>query len=159
MIKNELPSNETTNGDNSSALINSLHSPYLQIDPSLLDVSVHSTIDSLNSISINSNENDSKKSQPQSNIDIDIFITEMDQPKTVYNLNVPLIYTPAQIIIDIIKEKMNKVHASSSQIEQVIEQYKNSYVLNVCGCEEIFHGNKYPIQLYKVIISFQIVCF
>ena len=122
-----------------------LYAPYLEIDPSLLDVSIMNTVKSLNEISLFNNDTQSNK------IQIDVHIMETDTPAMVYNLNVPLSYTPADVTIEIIRKKLSSLGQTNEQMNDVIEKYKDSYMLNVCGCDEIFYGNTHKLSSYKVI--------
>ena len=132
------------------SLIDCIYAPNLEIDPSLLDVSILSTANSFNSFSINPNDEASK----MTHIDINIHVMETDKPEAVFSLKTPFYYTPTDIVCDIIKSKLSSLNKSKEQIDDIVNKYKNAYVLNVCGCDEIFYGNAHPIGSYKVILSF-----
>lgn len=127
-----------------TSLIESIYTPYLEIDPSLLDVGIANTVDSFNNFSF-SNENN------QQTIEIDVHVMETNQPGTVYHLNIPMIWTPSDINSQIIKIKMGEMNKSNEEIDEIVNRYKDAYMLNVCGCDEIFHGSKCHISQYKVI--------
>ena len=126
-----------------TSLIESIYTPYLEIDPSLLDVGIANTVDSFNKFSF-SNEN------KQATIEIDVHVMETNQPGTVYHLNLPMSWTPLDINCQIIKIKMGEMNKRSDEIDEIVSSYKDAYMLNVCGCDEIFHGNKCQISQYKV---------
>lgn len=130
---------------NQKTLIESVYTPYLEIDPSFLEVSLNSTLNSFNLFSFSNIENEPK-------IQMDIFVIETNQPEAVYNINVPFSWTPEAIIIEIIKVKLKKLGQSEEQIKEIIKRYKDSYLLNICGCDEIIFGNVNKISSYKVIL-------
>jgi len=127
-----------------NTMMECLYSPYLEIDPSLLDVSIMNTVKSLNDFCIFNDDKQSNK------IKIDVHIMETDAPEIVYNLNVPLTHTPTDVTIEVIKKKLSSMGQTREQMNDVIEKYKDSYMLNVCGCDEIFYGNTYKLSSYKV---------
>jgi hypothetical protein len=134
-----------------NTMMECLYSPYLEIDPSLLDVSIMNTLKSLNEFSLFNNDQQSNK------IQIDVHIMETDTPEMVYNLSVPLSYTPTDVTIEIIKKKLSSMGQTKEQMNDVIEKYKDSYMLNVCGCDEIFYGNSYKLSSYKVSSKYLIL--
>ncbi len=74
---------------------------------------------------------------------------------TVYELEVCVDeQTPADITQEVIRRKMNALNMyTKEQIELVVERYKDVYMLNVCGCDEIFYGNRYKFSTFKVLLS------
>lgn len=118
-------------------LIECLYAPYLEIDPSMLDINIINS--KMNSIHLNERK-----------IEINVHISELNQPEITYHLNMPLSYTPTDIITYIIKTKMKNLDQSERQINSIVERYRDTYMLNVCGCDEVFYGNKYKIGSYKV---------
>jgi hypothetical protein len=129
-------------------MMDSLYSPYLEIDPSLLDVSIMNTLNSLNEFSLTSLLGSTRVSN---RIELDIHVMETDQPEMTYNLNVPLSYTPTDLTVEIIRKKLSALGQTKEQMNGVIERYKDSYMLNVCGCDEVFYGNVHKLSSYKVI--------
>ena len=135
----------------SSSLIESVYTPCLEIDPSFLEVSLATTLNSFNLFSFSKIDNEPK-------IQMDIFVTETNAPEIVYNLNIPLSTTPEAIIIEIIKKKLKTLGQTDEQIVEIVKKYKDAYLLNVCGCDEIIFGNFHKISTYKVkILIFKIV--
>lgn len=132
-----------------TSLIDCVYSPHLEIDPSLLDMSIIRAVDSLKSFSFG----DISESKPNL-IEIEIHVTETNQPEATYHLKVPLTYSPIDIIIDVIKSKLSSLNQTSEQIDDIINRYKHSYVLSVCGCDEMFYGSKHSISAFKVIFIF-----
>ncbi len=125
-----------------TSLIESIYTPYLEIDPTLLDVGIATTVDSFNLFSF------SNTASKEGMIEINVHIMETNEPETVYKLNIPVSFTPTDIICEIIKTKL--VSKSIEEVNEIVSQYKDMYMLNVCGCDEVFHGNKCKIISYKV---------
>lgn len=121
-----------------TSYIECIYSPYLEIDPSLLDISFVNS--KMNLINFN-----------ESKIEINIHINELDQPEMTYHIQIPLSFTPTDIISYIIKTKLKNMNQSEEQINSIVEKYKDTYMLSVCGCDEIFFGSKHKIGSYKVI--------
>ena len=136
----------------SSSLIESIYTPHLEIDPSLLDVSVTNTVNSLNEFNLGSG------GETEPTIGIDIHVIETNQPAMVYHLNIPFSFTPVDMVAQIIKIKLNGLNQSTDEIDEIVNRYKDAYMLNVCGCDEIFHGSKSKIISYKVGASFVFIC-
>jgi hypothetical protein len=137
----------TLNNDqkSSASLVESIYRPYLDIDPSFLELSVSNTLNySFNFFSFTNIENEPK-------IEINIYVTETNQPETVYKLNVSLSLTPEAIIIEVIKSKLKTLGQTDEQIIEIVKKYKDSYFLNVCGCDEIIYGSENKINTYKYI--------
>jgi phosphatidylinositol-4,5-bisphosphate 3-kinase len=120
---------------NFKSLIDCIYPPYIEIDPSLLDVSVVNTAKTLDSFSFSI-----KQQRLKTSIDINVHVMETDQNRQTFKLNVPLAYTPTDVIIDVIKEKLLSSKHDKQQIEDIAKLYESSYILNVCGCDEILNG-------------------
>jgi len=129
---------------NSASLVDAIYRPYLDIDPSFLELSVTNTLNSFNFFSFTNIENEPK-------ISINIYVMETNQPEAVYNLNVPFSSTPEAIIIQVIKSKLKTLGQTNEQIKEIVKKYKDSYFLNVCGCDEIIYGNEHKINTYKYV--------
>lgn len=125
-----------------TSLIESIYTPHLEIDPTLLDVGIATTVDSFNLFSFSSTRG------KEAMVDIKVHVSETDAPETLYQLNVPTSFSPTDIISEIIKAKL--VAKSAEEVAEIVSQYKDMYMLNVCGCDEVFHGNKCKIISYKV---------
>ena len=132
-----LQQNKINSSQSFKALIDCVYPPYLEIDPSLLDTSVLHTANSLDCFSFTN-----KKRNAKNAVEINVHVSETDQPEQTFSLAIPLSYTPIDVVISVIKEKLflMKKH-SNEQIEEIVKVYKDSYILNVCGCHEIFNGN------------------
>ena len=79
-----------------------------------------------------------------------VHVRETDMPESVYELKVPNDWTPIDVICQIIKMKLDGLAKNCEEIEEIVGQYKNAYVLNVCGCDEVLHGDKCEIASYQV---------
>ncbi|CAF0737287.1 unnamed protein product [Brachionus calyciflorus] len=134
----EIKSNFENNLNNHESLIKCIYSPNLEIDPNLLDFNqINSKLDRI--------ELNDKK------INICIFVNETGLEETSYSLSVPLCLTPSDLIAHIITLKMENLNHRKEQIEKIVESYKDSYVLNVCGCDEVLYGSENKICSYKYI--------
>jgi len=120
------------------------YSPNLDLDNIMLDVGVLHATNSFCSFKI------SNAPSQSNNIDINVHVSEMNQPQITYQLNVSLNNTPNEVISEVIKSKLSGMHQSIKQIMQVVDKFKDKYLLNVCGCDEIFYGNEHKIGSYKV---------
>ena len=60
---------------------------------------------------------------------------------------------PSQIIKLYFRTKLNAtpLAASQSQLEAILNDYLEIYVMNVCGCNDVVFGDEYPIRSYKVL--------
>jgi len=125
-------------------MIEQIYTPYLEIDPTLLEVGITGACNSLNLFTFNGGEQ-------KETIQIDVHVKETGQAATVYGLSVPPEWTPMAVICEIIKAKLDSFKKSSEEVEEIVSQYKSAYMLNVCGCDEIFHGDKCRISSYQVI--------
>lgn len=137
--------------DEIKSFLQCVYSQNLEIDPSLLDVSLINTVNRLKNIKFDISKNKNNK------LDINVHVMETDQPEVTYHLNVELDSTPTDIVVDIIKAKLSALKQSDSQIIDIVNKYKDSYMLNVCGCDEIFYGEKNKISTYKVNNKFKLV--
>lgn len=126
----------------STELIEKIYTPYLEIDPTLLDVGIEGAVDSMGGLTFGKND--------LAMIEMDVRVTEAGQPETTYHLQVPLSWTPVSIICRIIEIKVGTFSKSHEEIEAIVREYKDAYMLNVCGCDEVFHGDKCKIGSYKV---------
>lgn len=131
------------NAQKSDSLIETIYTPCLEMDPSFLEVSLTNTLNSFNLFSFSKLENEPK-------IQMDIYVNETNAPEIVYNLNILLSATPEAIIIEIIKKKLKTLGQNDEQIVEIVKKYKDAYLLNICGCDEIFFGNVHKISTYKV---------
>jgi hypothetical protein len=125
-----------------------VYTAHLEIDPSLLDVSIMNALERLKNFSVNGNSG--KAARDEMKIDLNVHVMETDQPEVTYSLGVPLHYTPSDVIAQVIRAKMSTLRQSSKEINDIVDAYKYSYMLNVCGCDEIFYGDKFKISAYKV---------
>jgi hypothetical protein len=144
------------------SLIDCIYAPNLEIDPSLLDVSILNTANSFNLFSINQSDEANKLNH----IEIKVHVMETDKPETVFSLKLPFYYTPTDIVCDIIKSKLGSLNKSNEHINDIVNKYKNSYVLNVCGCashpvgelalaHQSFHlKSEYSRQTQKIFLRF-----
>ena len=117
------------------SLIDCVYAPRLEIDPSLLDMSIIDTANSLNNCSVSNASPNRKK-----HIAIDVHVMETDRAEHTFHLNVPLSCNPTDIVTEVIKSKLFSSNQTQQQIEDIVQMFKSSYILNVCGCDEIFYG-------------------
>ncbi|XP_071510184.1 phosphatidylinositol 4,5-bisphosphate 3-kinase catalytic subunit alpha isoform-like [Diadema antillarum] len=60
-------------------------------------------------------------------------------------------HTPEHIVAEVIAKRTEDMDITHQQRKKCIEEYKSTYVLKVCGCEEYLLDNNYPISQYKYI--------
>ena len=77
---------------------------------------------------------------------------EANADKQIYKLDVEQSNTPSDIIVKVIHAKLSKTNNNHEQINEIVKCYKDSYLLCVCGCDEILYGYKNPIGSYKVCL-------
>ena len=123
-------------------LLECIHAPYLEIDPSLLDFSVANAVNSINLWTL--------EGQGSLKLTVDVHVSETDAPTRTYTLAVPLNQSPLNMVSDIIRQKLSGANRSQKQINDTVENYKDAYMLNVCGCDEVFYGAKSKVAAYKV---------
>jgi phosphatidylinositol-4,5-bisphosphate 3-kinase catalytic subunit alpha/beta/delta len=128
--------NSSNLSQNYKSLIDCIYTPYIEIDPSLLDVSVLNTANSLDYLTFSNNQQSLKNSIE---INVHVMETGTEQMQT-FSLNVSITSTPTDVVGDVIKEKLLLSNHDKKQIEDIVTTYKNSYILNVCGCDEILNG-------------------
>lgn len=140
LIDNKKKASSKQNVD--STLFETIYSANLDLDPSLLDMSVAQTTNFFNAFSLHVNQ-----------IDIDILVQETNRPLATYTLEVELNLTPVDIVVMLIKKKLGASNQSKEMIDDIIKRYKDTYLLNICGCDEVLYGNKCPIGSYKVFLN------
>ncbi len=123
--------------------IEQIYTPYLEIDPSLLEIGIANTCKDFNMFTFEAG------CDQRELIEVNVHVKETGNVETVYSLSIPLEWTPVEIICAIIKAKLGS-SKSSEEVEEIVRQYKDAYMLNVCGCDEIFHGDKCRISTFKV---------
>jgi phosphatidylinositol-4,5-bisphosphate 3-kinase len=135
---------QKTQSDKLNEYLQFSYSANLDLDNIMLDVDVSKTISSLCSFKIGNTSSQLNK------IDVNVHVSETNQPQITYQLDVSLSNTPNEVIGEVIKAKLSGMHQSHKQINQVVEKYKDKYLLNVCGCDEVLYGNEHKIGSYKV---------
>lgn len=138
-FRKELFKEVVLNHQENKNVIENIYSPNLELNPAMLDFSISSRI---GMIKIDELDN--------STIDVSIMVNETDRDETKYTFTVPLSYTASDLISLMIVKKLEKSNHSNQLIQNVVEKYKDSYVLEVCGCEEIIFGCEHKIGSYKV---------
>lgn len=121
----------------------------IEIDPSLLDVNIMNALNRLREFSFMGRL--SNGSVESAKIDVNVHVIETDQPEVTYHLAVSPNATPVDVVVDIIRAKLSSLKQSNEQINDIVNRYKHSYMLNVCGCDEILYGEKFKISSYKVL--------
>jgi phosphatidylinositol-4,5-bisphosphate 3-kinase len=124
-------------------ILNCSYSPNLELDASLLDPTGLLT-NNVHKISLGSDSN---------KLDINIHVLEVGQSEYLtYNLkNIPFQLTPIDLVSIIIRTKLEQQGSMNAHdTNESVEKFKHLYVLNVCGCDEIFFGDKHTIGSYKV---------
>lgn len=127
------------NHEKNKNIIENIYSPNLQMNPTTLDFSLRSR---LNMIKLEEPDN--------TTIDVCIIVKETDRIEIKFDFNVPLNYTPTDLISLMIVKKLENSNNSHEQIQNVVQKYRDSYVLEICGCDEIIFGSEHKIGSYKV---------
>ena len=156
-------------GDNDNKSIEYFYAPNLEIEAALLDVSLSSSLllaDSLGHISLSAYE------QERSLVHVCVHVLETGDPRpteTTYPLKVKLSATPSALIALVIRAKLasHSSHSSSStssthisddtaaeeseETQLIVSQYRDAYVLGVCGCDEVLYGGRHKLLAYKYV--------
>jgi hypothetical protein len=158
----------------------SIHSPDIEIEPNRFETnaskntslkSTNSSKSSASSLSSSFSKSDSSvklalTSKPSTPLPkhLEIVIHETTEQSNTGQNNVNSEYTqslkvllsdkPDEIVKAYFKSKMLKANTgmSSTELDFLLEDYKNTYVLNVCGSRELVFGNENTIGFYKVFL-------
>ncbi len=134
----------------------SIHSPDLEIEPHRFE-----TNSKTNTILNKPNESTFLKSSSFSNLStasrstanqIEVVIHDKDNIEYSQSMKVSFSDKPDEIVKSFFRTKMLKTNhgMSSTELEFLLEDYKNTYVLNVCGSKELIFGNENTIGFYRV---------
>ena len=59
---------------------------------------------------------------------------------------------PENVIAETIRLRVRTFSMSPEQRQQCVQQHLMTYILKVCGCEELLLGD-YPLSQYKVVLA------
>jgi hypothetical protein len=86
-------------------------------------------------------------------IEVIVRVKENDKLfEQVYRAKVRLNDKPIDLISEIIKLKLQESKQSEEEIRNMILRYRNSYLLNVCGSDELIYGKNHCLGSYKVLL-------
>ena len=124
----------------------SVYSPNLELESSLLDTSVNNAAESFNQVTLGTNNK---------SFEVKIHVIEFEKgtnkelPRQTYSLVVECKQSPSDVIVMIIRLKLSD--KDEKAINENVRLYKDYYMLSVCGCKEYLFGNKFPLVSYKVL--------
>ncbi|XP_070560481.1 phosphatidylinositol 4,5-bisphosphate 3-kinase catalytic subunit alpha isoform-like [Ptychodera flava] len=79
-----------------------------------------------------------------------IWVISAAGDKQKYTIKITHNALPVDLIAETIRKKTRSMDLSTGQQQRCVDEYKGTYVLKVCGCDEYFLGT-YPISQYKYI--------
>jgi hypothetical protein len=134
------------------ALFKSMYEPNIEVDPSEFQ-------SNLNSNSNNSNKT-SKKRDSLKQIEIHVYDTtaeerEISEQTQVFILIVKLDATPLDIITEFFRLKYSIRPDDVKNIKLL--KCQKTFLLNVCGCDEVMYGNEFKLGQYKVTIYYLLI--
>ncbi|XP_074655826.1 phosphatidylinositol 4,5-bisphosphate 3-kinase catalytic subunit alpha isoform-like [Tubulanus polymorphus] len=81
-----------------------------------------------------------------------IWVVSANGDRQKYTVKVAHNAIPEDVIAEAIRKKTRSMHMTQEQQKQCVNDYQNSYVLKVCGCDQ-FLLEKYPICQFKYVIK------
>jgi hypothetical protein len=139
--------NENVILKNNYLTFESVYSPNLELESSLLDTNVNNAAESFNQVTLEGNNKNKS-------FEIKIHVIEFEKgtnkelPRQTYSLVAEYKQTPSDLIVAIIHIKL--ADKDEKVINENVRLYKDYYMLSVCGCDEYLYGNKFPLLSYKV---------
>lgn len=88
---------------------------------------------------------------------IDVCIHNIENG-TCQVLTFSLEQTPNEILREYFRVELASLVQSEGELRNIVDDYENSYLLNVCGCNDVLYRNEHSIGSYKVRV-FLIVYF
>jgi hypothetical protein len=129
------------------ALFKSIYAPNLEVDS--------------NEFQTNSNKNNktSMKRDYSKKIEIHVYDTtsetnEINEQAQLFVLNVSLDATPLDLISEFFRLKYS-IRADDVKNIKLLKCQK-TFLLSVCGCDEVMFGNEFKLGQYKVMLKFNI---
>lgn len=84
-------------------------------------------------------------------IEIIVRVKENDKLfEQVFRVKMLLNNKPIDLVSEIIKLKLHEMKQSEAEILNMILRYRDTYLLNVCGSDELIYGNNHHLGSYKV---------
>ncbi|XP_041479638.1 phosphatidylinositol 4,5-bisphosphate 3-kinase catalytic subunit alpha isoform-like isoform X2 [Lytechinus variegatus] len=80
-----------------------------------------------------------------------VWVVSLTGHREKYSIMAAKDSTPELIIARVISKRTEDMDITNHQRKKCIEEYKTTYVLKVCGCEEYLLDDNYPVSQYKYI--------
>ncbi|KAK3090339.1 hypothetical protein FSP39_011033 [Pinctada imbricata] len=90
------------------------------------------------------------KQTPSNHVIICIWIVSEEGIRNKFSVSVPHTSRPIDVIAETIRRRGRLMNITKEQVEGLIETYRTSYALKVCGCDE-FLLEDYPLSQYKYV--------
>lgn len=78
-----------------------------------------------------------------------IWVVSVNGDRQKYTVKVSHMATPEEVIAEAIRKRTRIMQMSPEDQRKCVKEYKDSYVLKVCGCEQFLLA-KYSVSQYKV---------
>ena len=82
-----------------------------------------------------------------------IWVVSVNGDRQKYTVKVSHTATPEQVIAEAIRRRTRSMNMSAEQQMKCVLEYKDSYVLKICGCQQFILA-LYPVSQYKVCLLF-----
>ncbi|KAK3592456.1 hypothetical protein CHS0354_001576 [Potamilus streckersoni] len=79
-----------------------------------------------------------------------IWVVSQDQSRNKYSVKVPHAAKPSDVVAETIRRRSRMMGMTKEHAERCIQEYSQTYVLKVCGCD-LFLFEEYPISQYKYV--------
>lgn len=83
-----------------------------------------------------------------------IWIVSDDGNRNKFSVRVEHTARPIDVISEVIRRRGRLMDITKAQVEGLIESYRSTYALKVCGCDEFLLSEK-PISQYRVSFRWQ----
>jgi phosphatidylinositol-4,5-bisphosphate 3-kinase len=78
-----------------------------------------------------------------------IWIVSDDGSRNKFSVRLEHTARPIDVISEVIRRRGRLMDITKAQVEGLIESYRSTYALKVCGCDEFLLSEK-PISQYRV---------
>lgn len=86
---------------------------------------------------------------PEGNVVCCVWIVSDDGNRNKFSVRVEHMARPIDVISEVIRRRGRLMDITKQQVEGLIESYRSTYALKVCGCDEFLLAEK-PISQYRV---------
>lgn len=84
-----------------------------------------------------------------------VWIVSDDGNRNKFSVRVEHMARPIDVISEVIRRRGRLMDITKQQVEGLIESYRSTYALKVCGCDEFLLAEN-PISQYRVGIRIRI---